>query len=48
MPLRLPINDIFKGERGGQSMGGKLEAGAIKVKVLSVLNMIFAIAYVPP
>lgn len=34
-PLRLPINDIFKGERGGQSVGGKLEAGAIKVRCLS-------------
>lgn len=31
MPLRLPIGDIFKGDRGGQSVGGKLEAGAIKL-----------------
>lgn len=30
-PLRLPVNDIFKGDRGGQSVGGKIEAGAIKV-----------------
>ena len=33
-PLRLPINDIFKGDRGGQSVGGKIEAGAIKVVLL--------------
>ena len=32
-PLRLPINDVFKGDRGGQSIGGKLEAGALKVSL---------------
>lgn len=25
LPLRLPITDVFKGQRGGQSAGGKLE-----------------------
>ena len=36
LPLRLPINDVFKGDRGGQSVGGKLEAGAIKVRCLRI------------
>ena len=39
LPLRLPINDVFKGDRGGQSVGGKLEAGAIKVRCLHVYHI---------
>ena len=30
-PFRLPISDVFKGQRGGLSVGGKLEGGAVKV-----------------
>lgn len=30
-PLRMPIADVFKGPRGGLSIGGKLEGGALKV-----------------
>lgn len=30
-PFRLPITDVFKGQRGGISVGGKLEGGAVKV-----------------
>ena len=29
-PLRLPIIDVFKGQRGGLSIGGKVEGGALK------------------
>lgn len=27
----MPITDVFKGQRGGISVGGKLEGGAVKV-----------------
>lgn len=30
-PLRLPVADVFKAARGGVAVGGKLEAGALKV-----------------
>ncbi|KAL0034609.1 hypothetical protein WJX79_010439 [Trebouxia sp. C0005] len=30
-PFRMPITDVFKGQRGGISVGGKLEGGAVKV-----------------
>ena len=30
-PFRMPITDVFKGQRGGVSVGGKLEGGAVKV-----------------
>ena len=30
-PLRMPISDVFKGQRGGLSVGGKLEGGALQV-----------------
>ncbi|BDA43503.1 HBS1-like protein [Coccomyxa sp. Obi] len=30
-PLRLPIADVFKGQRGGMAVSGKLEGGALKV-----------------
>ncbi|KAK9830139.1 hypothetical protein WJX72_009959 [[Myrmecia] bisecta] len=30
-PLRMPIADVFKGQRGGTAVGGKLEGGALKV-----------------
>ena len=33
-PLRLPIADIFTRARGSAAVGGKLEAGALKVPVL--------------
>lgn len=39
LPLRLPINDVFKGDRGGQSVGGKLEAGAIRVRCPLYINI---------
>lgn len=29
-PLRLPIRDVFRSQRGGTAVGGKLEAGALK------------------
>ena len=29
-PLRLPVRDAFKSQRGGTAVGGKLEAGALK------------------
>ena len=29
LPLRLPVADVFKGQRGGQSLGGKLEVSAL-------------------
>lgn len=31
LPLRLPINDVARAERGGHCVSGKIEAGAIKV-----------------
>lgn len=31
-PLRMPVSDVFKGARGGIAVGGKLEAGALKVR----------------
>lgn len=31
-PLRLPIADVFKGQRGGMAVSGKLEGGALKVR----------------
>ena len=30
-PFRMPITDVFKGQRGGVSVGGKLEGGAVAV-----------------
>ena len=30
-PFRMPISDVFKGQRGGISVGGKLEGGAVQV-----------------
>ncbi|KAL3150476.1 hypothetical protein ABBQ32_000300 [Trebouxia sp. C0010 RCD-2024] len=30
-PFRMPITDVFKGQRGGLSVGGKLEGGAVAV-----------------
>lgn len=30
-PFRMPISDVFKGQRGGLSVGGKLEGGAVQV-----------------
>lgn len=32
-PFRMPITDVFKGQRGGISVGGKLEGGAVKVGI---------------
>jgi elongation factor 1 alpha-like protein len=32
-PLRLPISDVFSRARGGVAIGGKLEAGALKVRL---------------
>ena len=31
-PLRLPVTDVFKGTRGGAALGGRLIAGALKVR----------------
>lgn len=30
-PFRMPISDVFKGQRGGICVGGKLEGGAVQV-----------------
>ena len=29
----MPIIDVFKGQRGGQSIGGKIEGGALKASI---------------
>lgn len=29
-PVRLPVQDVFKGRQGGTCVGGKLEAGALR------------------
>lgn len=31
-PLRLPISDVFKAKSGALMVGGKIEAGAVKVR----------------
>ena len=31
LPLRLPVSDVGRGPRGGMSVGGKVEAGALMV-----------------
>jgi len=43
-PVRLPVQDVFKGRTGGTCVGGKLEAGALKSgsKVLVVPGYVTA------
>lgn len=43
-PVRLPVQDVFKGRTGGTCVGGKLEAGALKPgsKVLVVPGYVTA------
>ncbi len=38
-PLRLPIADVFKGQRGGMAVSGKLEGGALKVRCSRSLHL---------
>lgn len=43
-PVRLPVQDVFKGRQGGVCVGGKLEAGALRPgsKVLVVPGYVTA------
>lgn len=43
-PVRLPVQDVFKGRQGGTCVGGKLEAGALRPgsKVLVVPGYVTA------
>lgn len=43
-PVRLPVQDVFRGRQGGTCVGGKLEAGALRPgsKVLVVPGYVTA------